>query len=243
MKTRKRIIFGVYLLLSAVAVLIDVIGKKVGWLPADFLSLWKVLLGLLIVYCAVEAAISRRFWFIPWAGGCMFLVFEKEIANLAGVSDGNLAPVWVIFLAAGLLSLGIGLIFQKKRTPKKPAQTTSFQYNSGSNFTAKNNFGAKTIYIDCADFTEKTVENSFGALDIHFVNTEMFSGEGTLEIHNQTGAVNVSLPSDWSVTNEIYSSLGAVNIDVDGGMANLTLHLKGENNTGAINVEREKTPL
>ena len=241
---RKRIFWGIYLLITVAAIAVDVVGKNMGWLPENFFPLWKIILGLLLIYFAIETAFARLVWMLPLFVGGLFILLQHDISNMIGLGYNELAPVWVVILAAVLLAVAFGLLFpmrrKKKNVSKVRVKTDSSQFEQVyvREETTSNKFGAKTVYIDCADFTYKTVENSFGACDVRFVNTDLFCGNAELTVINNMGAVNVQVPANWTVVNMLSSSIGGVST-VTGGDPDKVLTIKGENSMGAVNVERE----
>ena len=243
-KRRKRIFWGIYLLITVAAVVFDVLNKNFGWLP-DIFEWWKIVLGLLLIYFAIETAFARLVWMLPLFAGGLFLLLQSNIAAAIGMPEGALlAPVWAVILVAILLAIAFGLLFPMKKKKK----TSRVRVHTGPNEfeqvyvkeeeTASNNFGAKTVYIDCSEFTSKSISNSFGACEVRFVNVDMFSGYGELEIDNNMGAINVRVPDDWKIVNEMRSSFGPTN-SVEGGAEGKVLVIKGSNSMGAVNVERE----
>ncbi len=222
MKKRAHKIFWGILLLMAAAVLI-LYGVGFGG-EAYGIPFYKILLGIILVSLILSKLVfshnMRDRLKIFVYSSLLFMVFEKEIAALSGLSDENIINNWILLFAAILAEAAVGLLIPK-RSPKN-------HYNS---------FSASTQYLDVSEKRKTHIENRIGATEVYFQNTEFVDDDAVIELTviNKMGAIEIHAPQSWRVENHLINKLGAVEIRPN-TESKVTLILNGENSMGAIEV-------
>lgn len=225
---KRKYLWPITLVACGVLMLISAIISSAGLV--DF-PLYKAVIAIpFIAHIVVKGIIGKRFYTIPIPLTVLFLLFEKEIADLAGVDGGNLISNWIVILAAILIFIGFAFItffVDHDKDDGKGAKVT------------KNYKSATTKYIDCHDFSEETVECNMGSCKVFFANTSEYKGGGTLRLRVNTGSVVVCIPSDWYLEEtNIDNHMGSVKVDVNGHDGDAKkLRIVGENNMGAIHIK------
>lgn len=203
------------------------IASNVGWITVP---LYKVVIAIpFIAHIIVKGIIGKRFYTIPIPLAVLFLLFEKQIANAAGVDGGNLISNWIVIIAALCIFIGLAFItFFLNSDKKKDAESQK----------TKNSVSASVRYINCLDFTNETVECNMGSCRIFFSNTFEYNGGGTLKLRSNMGSIVVCVPAEWDVDVNIDNHMGSVKVDdntpIEGAKK---LRIVGENNMGAIHVK------
>ena len=225
---KRKYLLPITLVVCGILMLFFGVASNVGWTSVP---LYKAVIAIpLVAHIAVKGIIGKRFYTIPIPLAALFLVFEKEIAELAGIDGGNLISNWIVVIAAILIFVGFAFITFLANDGKKDGK--------GEKIT-KTYTSATTKYIDCRDFSEETIECNMGACKVFFSNTSEYSGGGTLRLRVNKGSVVVCIPSDWSVEEtNIDNHMGSVKVDVNthGGDAK-KLRIVGENDMGAIHIK------
>ncbi len=237
MKTWK-LFWGLGFILLATALVLDAVGilAPIQSAVGDISMLGALTALLLLCYALVRLFRGKvGEIFVPLA--LIFMIFEKNIAFVCRIGDenGNIINNWLLFLCAGLLWIGFGILFSGiKRKKKKGKSRFEFVYN---NNTHSGSLGSSTRYIDCDGFKYESVENNLGSCRIFFGNTDKYEGGGVLEIENNLGSVTVNVPDGWKVLMNIDNSLGHVDTpECEGNDPTLTI--KGENNLGNVSIKR-----
>lgn len=205
-------------------------------------SIWTLLLSLLMLAFTVSGLIKGKIAsiFIPLS--VIFMLFEKNIATIAGLENTNIINNWIVLASAILLTTGVSILIPskkkekiKKKFKKKVKNGIEIEIETNAN-EAENNFGSSMVYVDCTDFTPSRIENNLGACTIQFQNIENYVGGKTIHIENNLGPITIQVPSDWVVKASIENNLGSITVpdceDKDGPI----LYISGENSLGVITV-------
>ena len=228
MKKTNKIIIGILLVVAAVLIVVDALGVLApisGFMGP--VSLFRIVLGVILLYYIIIRLIKGRVAsiFIPLA--LIFMLFEPNIAHMAGLEDPNIINNWIVLLSAVVLTVGFHLIFGTARSDSKHINA---------------NFGQTTEYIDSGDFNEtKKVENNFGACNVYFSNAENYNGEGTLNLENNFVVTTVNVPSTWKVDVDVENNLGSTTRTGTGSENGPKLTITGENNLGNVRININDT--
>ena len=221
MKNRN-IFWGLLFIITAVLIVIDntmVDGLEIGVVQ---------ILITVFMLCFIIKSITKLFWpgvLFPLA--VLYLIYSKYIYVL------SLSPLstWQVLLVALFGSIGLSLVFKKKpknldtyssygHMGKKLEENTSDKNHTffseseqdmdGQNVYIKTCFGQATRYIKSRDLQRAEIENSFGESSIYFDEVKLVGGEAQIHVTNRFGELNLYLPKEWSVTNNIYYTLANV---------------------------------
>jgi hypothetical protein len=189
---KTRIMWGIAIIVAALLLMLDFFGVASGLLEG--VAVWKILLAVLFLFSAINEIIKLKFHgaIIPLA--FIIILFEKEIALLCGIENGDIASHWEIFLVAVLLTIGLELLIPKKR---------KWRVKNGHR-------GNKTVYIDCSGNLGERVENNLGFCEVYFTSVEMYNGSGRLSIENNLGRIDIHIPEQWQASVNIENNLGSV---------------------------------
>ena len=230
-----KVVLGLILIICAVLLILEALGVI---LPVTSvvgeIGFWQAVGGILLVSGIVSLISEGEFYGIFVLLGFLFMVFERNIAYICGIDGDDIINNWLVFGCSLLLTAGFMFLIPSRKKREKHKSTVKVNQMSGSE-----------IYIDCAEFgsTEKeyTLNNKFGAIEVHFENVESYNGGGTLNIDSSFGAIEIQVPDNWKIDdNELVVMLGSLEIDDSEHASNgPTLKLKGRVSFGAVEVERE----
>ncbi len=240
--TVHKIFWGLLLLLSAAALIFYGIGGEAGVFG---IPLHKLLLGLILVSWIVAKiffsnTLRQRFkFFFPLA--FLFMLFEPEIASLAGLPEENIINNWLVLLAALLANIAMTVIVPKKSHKsysKSGFKSESYGFGEPESHDEKY-FSDSIIYIDVSNTTKSYVKNKFGETNIYYQNADCALPDTVYEltVENGMGETNVHVPADWYVVNEMSCLLGEVNTRKNReGVDQVRLIIRGENKMGETNI-------
>lgn len=227
-----KIVLGLILIICAVLLILEAVGVVLPLTSiVGEISFWQAVGGIFLV-CGIVALISEKEFFgIFVLLGFLFMIFERNIAYVCGIEGGNIINNWLVFGCSLLLTAGF--MFLTPSSKKKKSKSSCKAQMSGS-----------VIYIDCAEFgnteMEYSLNNKFGAIEVHFENVDSYNGRGTLCIDNSFGAIEVNVPDNWKIDDDdLVVSLASLEIEgSENGSYGPTLKLKGKVSFGAIEIER-----
>ncbi len=217
----KKTFWGVFLILSAVVIILDSIDLF------GSVSIFRLLLYIMCIAWFTKELLDRNISKLFFPAAFIFLLFEKYIGTCFDLGT-NIISNWVVLLAALLLTVGVGFLTNDVTFGKRLRGHVVSSRSS-------NTFGEKTKYIDCSTLGNAFVKNSFGETNVYFQNVETFTG-GTVIIENSYGEVTLHVPHALRVKTEISSFCGEVNEVRRGEAVAPTLLVTGKNSFGEVNI-------
>ena len=231
-----KIFWGFLLILAASLLICDGLGILTGFTETfGGVSAVRVVLGVLMLAWLFSDLFKGHLAKIFFPLAFLFMLFEPNIAYFFALEDENILNNWLVFGCAVLLAAGVKLLFGGRGHRCHKAYKKTFDHSDVVSF---GDMGSRTRYIDCADFSKVSIENTFGVYTVHFENTEAYVSGGHLKIENNLGRVIIYVPSSWRLIVDIESNLGSTvwpNNDTNDGP---TLKITGENNLGSIEVKK-----
>ncbi len=233
MKRTKRIVFGIVLILLGITLALSVAG--VLDLPAlpEGLSVWRIVLGVALLFCAIDLLLKLEFTGAFLFLGLITLMLEEFLSTFFVTNDADWFNNWMVMLIALMIGIGLDLIFKGFRHNRRFKKRKNTEHSA---------FGDSVSYIDSAKFKNKSISNMFGETEIRFENVELYQGDAELYIENKFGETIVYVPSEWEVRCTVDSGFGEVNIDKDltiphaDGNGKL-LKIMGRNRFGEVNIK------
>ncbi|MBQ8407293.1 MAG: hypothetical protein IJY39_00360 [Clostridia bacterium] len=232
MKTWK-IFWGLGFVLAAVLIILDtldIISPLVGFMGE--VSIFAIIVGLLLFAFIIARLIKGRIAEIFFPLAFIFMLFEKNIANLAGLEEENIINNWLVILIALLLSIGFSILFSSHKVNHGNHGGT---IEINGNY-AESNLGSSTIYVDCDTFTPSCIENSLGSCSVHFENPQNYKGDKTLHVENNLGSMVINVPGHWIVKSNIENNLGGSHVARNNDEVGPVLYINGENNLGSLTI-------
>lgn len=223
---KKSYLWPIELIVCGVLMILLGLASNLGWIDTP---LYKIVLAVPLLALTIgKGIIRRKYYILPLTLSSLFMLFEKNIAELASAKTDNLIPNWVVIVAAVCMCIGIALIMVLSKEDRVKVNDKKDSVN----------LSAVVRYIDCNGFTNEHVECNIGSCRVFFSNVSEFTGNGTLNVYNNMGSILISVPKSWTVISEIENHMGSLSIDTNTqGEADKILKITGENNMGAIHVK------
>lgn len=244
-----RIFWGVGLIAAAVFLVID----QLHLLPFT-IGFWAIFWTVVFVASLITSVINKNLYGAIFSIAFLVIVYAKPLHISA------LSP-WTILLVAILVSAGISLIFRNSFKPtiiingKKVNANWSDLINK--NFKADdvitdNSFGVDSDnvvisgkmteasrYIHSQNLKTVTIDSSMGDVSVYLDDAKAAGDEVIMNINTSMCDVDVYIPSDWQVENNMQNSLSDVDIDHSKGTGT-KLILQGRNTMGDLTVKHVK---
>lgn len=244
-----RIFWGVGLIAAAVFLVID----QLHLLPFT-LGFWAIFWTVVFVASLITSVINKNLYGAIFSIAFLVIVYAKPLHISA------LSP-WTILLVAILVSAGISLIFRNSFKPtiiingKKVNANWSDLINKNfkaDNVITDNSFGVDSDnvvisgkmteasrYIHSQNLKTVTIDSSMGDVSVYLDDAKAAGDEVIMNINTSMCDVDVYIPSDWQVENNMQNSLSDVDIDHSKGTGT-KLILQGRNTMGDLTVKHVK---
>lgn len=227
----KKVFWGVILILAAVYLIVSRI------FPLPEIGLWSIILTIAFVAMIINGIRELNFYEILF--GIALLLWHYD--EFLGIEE--LTP-WPIMGAALLASIGLSMIFKRKKKMSWSigGSETSFGQTSesscdGEHIRVENNFSSTIKYINSENFCSAELENNFGTLTVYFDNAVIQRGSAYVSVDDNFGTMNLYIPKEWRVVNDLSHSFGSVNEHgrYEGSSSN-TLYLRGDVDFASANI-------
>ena len=244
-----RIFWGVGLIAAAVFLVID----QLHLLPFT-IGFWAIFWTVVFVASLITSVINKNLYGAIFSIAFLVIVYAKPLHISA------LSP-WTILLVAILVSAGISLIFRNSFKPtiiingKKVNANWSDLINKNfkaDNVITDNSFGVDSDnvvisgkmteasrYIHSQNLKTVTIDSSMGDVSVYLDDAKAAGYEVIMNINTSMCDVDVYIPSDWQVENNMQNSLSDVDIDHSKGTGT-KLILQGRNTMGDLTVKHVK---
>lgn len=244
-----RIFWGVGLIAVAVFLVID----QLHLLPFT-IGFWAIFWTVVFVASLITSVINKNLYGAIFSIAFLVIVYAKPL-HIAALSP------WTILLVAILVSAGISLIFRNGFKPtiiingKKVNANWSDLINKNfkaDNVITDNSFGVDSDnvvisgkmteasrYIHSQNLKTVTIDSSMGDVSVYLDDAKAAGDEVIMNINTSMCDVDVYIPSDWQVENNMQNSLSDVDIDHSKGTGT-KLILQGRNTMGDLTVKHVK---
>ena len=233
-----KVVLGLVFIAVAVLLILEALGVAVSITGIiGEMSFWQVVGGIFLISGIIKLLTSGKFYEIFVPLGFLFMIFERNIAYIAGMESDDIINNWLVFGCSLLLSAGFSFIFPGSKKKKSKNKKSGIFIN-----IKDNEFGSSVAYIDCEEFgntiMEQSVKNKFGALEVRFDNIESYKGGATLHVDNHLGAIEIIVPKTWKIVDNVNVSLGVIDLDDAEAQDGPALILEGNVSLGALDIER-----
>lgn len=244
-----RIFWGVGLIAAAVFLVID----QLHLLPFT-IGFWAIFWTVVFVASLITSVINKNLYGAIFSIAFLVIVYAKPL-HIAALSP------WTILLVAILVSAGISLIFRNGFKPtiiingKKVNSNWSDLINKNfkaDNVITDNSFGVDSDnvvisgkmteasrYIHSQNLKTVTIDSLMGDVSVYLDDAKAAGDEVIMNINTSMCDVDVYIPSDWQVENNMQNSLSDVDIDHSKGTGT-KLILQGRNTMGDLTVKHVK---
>jgi predicted membrane protein len=208
--------FGLFLLLAAVLVLSNQFG---GFMEIDIGS---IIVAALAIAFLIQCIIGPLFGAIPIPLAALYYVFQYPL-NMPYV------PIWTLVLVAILATIGLSVLLPSKW------KHYNHTYNNGRNHWHGDSEGgdgeavhlheggdennpvinvrmggvSQYLHAECLETAE--LDCSLGSLEVFFDKTNLSPGGAVANIYCRLGQIEMYIPKQWRIKDELNCSLGAVN--------------------------------
>lgn len=192
-----RILFGLIIALLGVAFLL----KTMGIFPFYFRFSWPVILIVVGALIGAKNGFRNNAWWILIAIGVAHLIPTFHIFG-----KPSRAFVWpLIVIVAGIM-----IAFRPRRHRYIPETVGGAVVSSDDTLMIDVTFGGRKELVTSKDFKGGTVNVAFGGSEINLTQADFTSPSIVIDCRVAFGAVELVLPGNWDLQNEIRPSFGSI---------------------------------
>lgn len=218
----KNIFWGIIFLCSAGIIIAYQLGSFAQ------IGLASLLLTIALSFIIIKGILDINFFeiLIPIAG--ILIIYSEQL----GIN--NLTP-WPIIIAAIFASIGLSLIFKKPKSKIcQPSQQDDYIDKTESLnediIVSKTTFSSAAKYLYSKNLQRADFNVSFGALKVYFDQVELSPGGADINFEASFAGIELYIPSNWKIVNNISASIGGVDIkglrkEADGPSIRLNGHV------------------
>ncbi len=201
MKTVSKIFWGLFFLMSAAFVIINQLGYYTN------LELLPLLLTIFIGAILIKSLYRINFFGILFSLAFLAIIYSNQL-GLQSITP------WPVLITAFLASIGLSIIFNRSHCQIKHNHHEHFDQvindkdSDVVNFEVS--FGSSIKYVNSDDFKSASLRCSFGALKVYFDNAKIVGDTATINLDASFSGIEIYIPKDWKIVNNVDSSLGAV---------------------------------
>jgi hypothetical protein len=175
----------------------------------------SIVVAILSLAFLVQCIARLHFVLIPIPLAVLYIVLRTPL-------ELPYIQTWTLILASVLASIGLAMIFSKKRwhshlnhrhySRSGNIQMQTTDGNHDNNPTVSVNFGAVSRRLSADSLETVQLSCNFGALEIFFDKVELNPNGAEVTINCSFGAVELFVPKHWHIVDRLNSSLGGVEI-------------------------------
>ncbi len=202
---KKRLYWGVMFLAAAVFIVLNAMDLL------DGLSIFSIVFSVLLVPVIITGIQKHNFALITFPLAFIAIMFDETL----GIE--SFTP-WPALATALLSSIGLTLLFPRKHAwyNTKPESHPKYagvgeqEYNDGENITINTRFNGSTRYIRSKTIRSVNIDASYAGAKIYFDNADIDGKEAVINIDSSFSGVELFIPRNWHVDNEISVMMGGV---------------------------------
>lgn len=147
---------------------------------------------------------------------------KKVLAGIATVFAGSLGSTMVF-----------SKIFHSK--PIEGVELDNLDEDSYVNYEVL--FGFGELYVNKERFKAADLKCRCGGMEVYFNNATLLDGEGVIKIDSSYGGIELYIPKDWTVENNLRVGMGAVEFKNEGDpQSDKVIKLIGNVSLGAVEI-------
>lgn len=236
-----KIFWGILLIIGAVLLITDASGV----IKTDGITPFNIIFGVILLACFINSIIKLSFTGMMFSLAFLCILFS-DLLHL-----GKITP-WPVLLAATLGSIGLNLIFPKRKTVYYKRTYVDTDYAKKNNtvegkvveestedgdiINITSSFGGGTKYLDSKNLKTVNIKCRFTGMDIYFDKAQVPGGTLTVNIDSSFSGIKLYIPDNWNINNTISNTAGVVNMDGNKGGDGPVVVIKGTINCGGIDI-------
>ena len=196
-----RLFFGLGIAVVGILLLL----KTLGILPPFVRFSWPLVVLVIGALIGIKNSFRGNAWWILMLVGIAHLI---PAFHVMGRSSRHL--VWPL----GLVIFGLMVAFRPRSARCRPHRANNIAHvTDDSRLIIDVTFGGRKEIITAKDFKGGDVSVSFGGSEINLTQADIVDDSAILNFNVSFGSVELIVPSNWEIINEIRPTMGSVEDD------------------------------
>lgn len=236
-RERNRVFFGIMVVLVGVALLL----RTMGFFYFNLEFSWPIILIIIGFFMSIKSGFRNMGGWILMLIGIAFMIPPFTIM---GHSSQHLA--W----PAGIIIVGLLIAFRPRPryfvTPSTPGSHKRFNADTvvtdASMINIDVTFGGRKEIVTSKEFKGGTISTTFGGCEVNMIQADFTTPSVILDIKVAFGGVELIIPAQWEVQNEINPAFGSVEDErmmqmAPGAEGKKLLILRGSCSFGSVEIK------
>lgn len=205
----KNILGGLLLLVFAGLIYADATGKIGG------LNLWSWFFTFCFSAETFNALNKRDIDEVCFSLGILVIIWREQL----GI--GNLS-IWTLLGITLLVSIGVSLLLRPFTKRHKPHVSFAFSRegavaadadatDADADITINTHMSSTTRYVRATNFQSADIQVNLGTVKVFFDQATITDGPARININGNIGEVELYLPRNWQVDNQLSTFIGEIN--------------------------------
>ena len=197
-RQRGRIFFGIALAITGIVMMLSTLHI----LPCFTLEFsWPFILMFIGLFIGIKNGFRNNAWWILIVIG---------LANVTPQFTVMGRPSRDFAWPAIIIIIGIALAIRPRRYHWQPGKAMSSSITSDSNLNIEATFGGRKEVVTSKDFKGGIVTVTFAGCEVNLSQADFTEPSVVLDCRVSFGSVEIIVPSNWEIQNEISPSFGSV---------------------------------
>jgi len=186
------------------------------------LGFWSIAASVLLAATLIGSIVELNFFGITVSAALLYSIYQKPMG-------WPVISVWLLLWTAILISIGLGMIFHNRmhRRWKKWSRCgdnigvrgPSDEYVDGDSVSINESFNEVSKYLHADCLRQANISSSFGKLNVFFDNVKLSPNGAEVYVDVSFGKIEMYVPKEWRVIDQIHTSAGAVSNNPRAGAA------------------------
>lgn len=208
---RNNVFWGIVFVVMAVLVIVGQLGVIEG------LSFWKIALSVFFGAAFINGLVKFDIYQIFFSIAFLYVIWD-EVLGFPYISS------WTVLVAALFASIGFSMIFGNRKKKKyyekinngscennhNKYENDQVEYDYGEEIKCSVKFASTVKYANSDNLRSVDISAAFGAASVYFSDAKVPLGEVIVSIDASFAGIELYVPKDWHVTNNMQANIGGV---------------------------------
>lgn len=186
------------------------------------LGFWSVAATVLLAATLIGSLVELNFFGTLVSAALLYAIYQEPL-------DWPQVSIWLLLLTAIFISIGLSLIFRtgKRRrcayrnscAADTGARGPLDEFVDGDSVSISESFNEVSKYLHADCLRQANISASFGRVGVFFDSVKLSPNGAEIYVDVSFAKIELYLPKDWRVIDQVHSSAGSVSNNFRAGSA------------------------
>ena len=204
MKNNSKWFWGLFFILGGSSIIINELGYFTS------INLYTLVFSIFLTAVFIKSAFNVNWWGMLFTLAILCIIYSKQLGL-------EMITPWPVLITAFFSSIGLSILFYKpKRWCKIRNSKDEDDFDRVINDKDDNvidfgvSFGSSIKYVNSEELEKANFSCNFGSLKLYLDNAKISKKGAIINIDASFSGVELYIPKDWNIVNDIQTSLGGV---------------------------------